>query len=58
MQWSFASLKTVCEKLYFRFLDNRIRVELPGADILVGRRIDDSSEDPRTGSGLLVIGIL
>jgi hypothetical protein len=58
MQWSFASLKTVCEKLYFRFLDNRIRAELAGAGRFEGRRRDDSSEDPRKGGGLPVIGIL
>ena len=53
-----APLKAICGKLLKRFVQARLVAELPGADELIRHWDDHPSDDPRTGSGLTMAGIL
>ncbi len=58
MRRFFALLKTVCGKLLEGFVRTRLMAELPSADELIRRQIDHPSDDPRSGSGLPMVGVL
>ncbi len=54
----FALLKAVCGKLLEGFVQTRLMAELPDANELILRRIDHPSDDPRSGIGPPMIGVL
>ena len=50
--------KAACLKLFTGFVNSRLLAELPEADELIQIRRDHNSDDPRTGGGLPVVGVL
>ena len=53
-----ALAKAACVKLFAGFVNSRLLAELPGADELIQVRREHHSDDPRTGGGLPVVGVL
>ena len=58
MKRFFALFKAVCGKIVDRFVQTRLMAELPGADELLRRRIDHPSDNPRSGGGPPIVGVL
>ena len=58
MRYFIALTKALVVKLFSSFMANRLLAELPGADELIQIRRDHQSDDPRTGGGLPVVGVL
>ena len=58
MNQFMTSVKAVCGKLFAGFLQSRLLAELPAGDELHWKRTDHQSDDPRTGAGAAVIGVL
>ena len=59
MKRLIALVKAVCGKFFSAFVDSRLLAEFPGADELIHRRVDHHpSDDPRTGTGLPIVGVL
>ena len=58
MKRLLAFLKVVCGKVFSDFVQHRLRTEFPCADRLTQRRIDHQSDDPRSGNGVPMVGVL
>ena len=58
MKRLIALVKAVCGKLFSGFVESRLLAELPGADNLIQRRMEHPSDDPRTGAGPPMVGVL
>ena len=58
MKRFFALFKAVCGKIVDGFVQTRLMAELPGADELLRRRIDHASDNPRSGGGPPIVGVL
>ena len=58
MKRFIAFVKAVCGKLFSGFVKSRLRAELPRAEESIQRWMDSPSDDPRTGTGLPMVGVL
>ena len=58
MRRFFALLTAVCGKLLEGFVQMRLMAELPDANVLMRRRKDHPSDDPRSGIRPPIIGVL
>jgi hypothetical protein len=58
MNQFMTSVKAVCGKLFAGFLQSRLLAELPARDEILRKRTDHQSDDPRTGGGVPVLGVL
>ena len=58
MKRFFALFKAVCGKLLEGFVQTRLMAELPDVNELLPRRIHHPSDDPRSGGGPPMVGVL
>lgn len=58
MKRLYAFLKAVCGQVFSSFVERRLSTEFPCADRLVQRRIDHQSDDPGSGNGVSIVGVL